>query len=315
MRQAEFDRPRRRRGSGTGSLLVLALAVSMAQVSIARIPTGAPLERPGGVRPVAAATIAPLSDFVSRVAGPGWEIRTVVPPGTSPHVFEPTPRHVRQVAEARLLVTVGFGYDTWARRLVEASASTAVVHDAGLSLGPLGSVGLTQSERDPHWWLAPELAARSLGPIAERFCLLDPAGAPGYRARAQASASAFRELERRMAVRLAPVQGRGFLSAHPGWSYFAARFGLHEIGSLEPVPGREPSPLELKSLIDTARAERLSSLFTEPQFPISAARVVAEDAGLRLLTVDPIGGVSGRISYVELMTFNADVFANGLAQK
>ena len=306
MRQAEFDRPRRRGGSGTGSLLALALAVSMAPVASARLDN---------LRPVAAATIAPLADFVSRVAGPGWEIRTVVPPGTSPHVFEPTPRHVRQVAEARLLVTVGFGYDTWARRLVEASASSAIVHDAGLSLGPLGSVGLGESERDPHWWLAPELAARSLGPIAERFCVLDPAGAPGYRARAEETARVFRELERRLAARLASVRGRGFLSAHPAWSYFAARFGLREIGSLEPVPGREPSPLELKSLIDTARAERLSSLFTEPQFPISAAHVVAEDAGLRLLMVDPIGGVPGRISYVDLMIYNANVFSNGLAQK
>ena len=315
MRQAEFEKPRTRGGVKRRSLLLLAafLSAFLSLNAHSGISSSA-AAKPGGSRSIAAATIAPLSDFVSRVAGPGWEIRTVVPPGTSPHVFEPTPQHVRRVAEARLLVTVGFGYDSWARRLVEASASKAMVHDAGLSLGPLGSVGLSETERDPHWWLSPELAAQSLAPIAEAFCLLDPPGAAGYRERASATAQTFRALEGRLALLLAPVRGRGFLSAHPAWSYFASRFGLREIGSLEPVPGREPSPLELKSLIDTARAENLSSLFTEPQFPMSAARVVAEDARLKLLSVDPIGGIEGRLSYVDLMTFNANVFLEGLAR-
>ncbi|MEO6323468.1 MAG: metal ABC transporter substrate-binding protein [Thermoanaerobaculia bacterium] len=303
MRQAESGTPRARSGTNRAACSALALAAALISLAIAGRESQ---------RPVAAATIAPLSDFVSRVAGSGWEIRTVVPPGTSPHVFEPTPRHVRQLAEARLLVTVGFEYDTWARRLVEASASRATVHDAGLSLGELGSVGLSEQERDPHWWLAPELAARALGPIAERFVALDPGGAAGYRARAKESARDFRSLEHEIAATLLPVRGRAFLSAHPAWSYFASSFGLREIGSLEPVPGREASPLELKSLIDTARREKLIALFTEPQFPISAARVVADDAGLRLLTLDPIGGVAGRTTYTELMSYNASVFLSGL---
>lgn len=275
------------------------------------VPRSAHAGRVARVAHVAVATIAPLADFVSLVAGPDWSVRTVVPPGTSPHVFEPTPRHVREVADASLLVTVGFGYDDWARRLVSASASSARIHVAGSGIGPLPPP--SDGEVDPHWWLSPELAARSLAPLAETLADLDPAGAGGYRERAAKAAALFLQLDAHIARELASVRGRGFLSAHPAWGYFGNRYGLHEIGSLEPVPGREPSPVELKGLIDLARKERVSTLFTEPQFPTGAARVIAADAGLRVMMVDPIGGVPGRQSYLELMRFNADVFVRGLA--
>ncbi|HEX5854571.1 MAG TPA: zinc ABC transporter substrate-binding protein, partial [Thermoanaerobaculia bacterium] len=58
-------------------------------------------------RRVAAATIAPLASLTATVAGPLWEVRTVIPPGVSPHVFEPAPRHVKRFAPASLVVAVG----------------------------------------------------------------------------------------------------------------------------------------------------------------------------------------------------------------
>jgi len=79
------------------------------------------------------------------------------------------------------------------------------------------------------------------------------------------------------------------------------------------VPGREPSPRELKALVTEGRQGGLGRLFTEPQFPPAAARVVANEAGLDLTLVDPIGGVPGRATYPELMRFNADAFVRGLS--
>ena len=71
----------------------------------------------------AAATISPLADLLSRVAGPGWEVRTIVPPGTSAHLFEPAPKDVRRLAGVRLVVTVGGGYDDWAGHLARSGAA------------------------------------------------------------------------------------------------------------------------------------------------------------------------------------------------
>lgn len=303
--------------------------------------------RGGGDRPVAVATIAPLGDLVRSVAGPGWTVRTVIPPGTSPHVFEPEPSDLRKLVDARLVVVAGAGYDDWMRRALAACASRARVLDAAesLGIGP-GRRGTARAGEgahaddahggspeegdahahetshaghvhgalgeDPHWWLSPVLAAKALEPIAESLAALDPAEAGAYRQRARETASAYLALDAEIAAALAPLRGKRFVSAHRAWVYFADRYGLVEAASIEPVPGREPSPKELKGLVDEGRRGGLGQLFTEPQFPPAAARVIAREAGLDLTLVDPIGGVPGRETYPALMRFNAAAFSKGL---
>jgi zinc transport system substrate-binding protein len=304
---------------------------------------------PAGNAPVAVVTIAPLADLVRSVAGPGWTVRTVIPPGTSPHVFEPAPSDLRKLVGARVVVVVGAGYDDWMRKVLRACASDAPVHDAAASIqiGPgrcevegdhdhahdhahdheadhadegeeSGSPGGHEGHahgvlgEDPHWWLSPVLAARSLGPIAEAFAAVDPIHAEEYRRRAERAAEGLLSLDAELAGLLEPIRGKRFVSAHRAWVYFADRYGLTEAASIEPVPGREPSPRELKALVEEGRRGGLGRLFTEPQFPPAAARVVAREARLALTLVDPIGGVPGRETYAELMRFNAAAFRSGL---
>lgn len=264
---------------------------------------------------VAAATIAPLASLAAMVAGPAWEIRTVIPPGTSPHVFEPAPRDVRRFAPARLVVTVGAGYDDWAGKLVAACASGAVVHDAGRSVGVVSGGGEGedgQLGRDPHWWLSPKLAARSLAPLAERFARLDPADAAGYRTRARGGEAALHALDVELAALLAPVRGRTIVAAHNSWAYFAAEFGLENGGAIEVAPGREPSPRDLQRLMELVRARHVGAVFAEPQFSPAAARVLASDARILVAFVDPIGGVPGRADYASLLRYDALAFRAAL---
>jgi ABC-type Zn uptake system ZnuABC Zn-binding protein ZnuA len=276
--------------------------------------------RPAEERLVAAATIPPLADVVSRVAGPLWRVSTVVPAGVSPHVFEPTPREARLVAPARLLVTVGAGYDGWAARLASACASKAALFDAGRAAGieaaddgdGLAAHGHGGLGHDPHWWLSPPLVAKMLPALAAELALLDPAGAAGYRERTALLSEALTRLDAELLEILRPVAGSPLFTAHDAWVYFADRYGLGAGASIEPVPGREPSPKAIRALVLGARRDKVRTLFTEPQFPPDMARVVAAEAGLSLSTVDPIGGVAGRASYEELLRFNARVFRAGL---
>jgi ABC-type Zn uptake system ZnuABC Zn-binding protein ZnuA len=289
---------------------------------IAAAALGLPLAAHAGAaaeRPLAAATIAPLASLTARVAGDGWDVVTVVPPGVSPHVFEPGPREVKRLAKARVVVTVGAGYDAWAARLVAACAASAVIHDAGASVGVAveeragdehdhdGEVG-----RDPHWFLSPRRAAAALGPLAEAFARVDPAGAAGYRARALETSRALAALHAEIEALLAPVRGRVVVSTHNSWTYFLADYGLVNGGSVEPLPGREPSPHQMRALVDLVRERRIPALFSEPQFSLSAARAIARDAGVRLVLVDPQGGVPGREEYADLLRFDARAFREGL---
>jgi len=268
-----------------------------------------------GSRWVAAATIAPLASLTATVAGPAWDVRTVIAPGVSPHVFEPAPRDVRRFAPARLVVTVGAGFDDWASKLAATCAPDAVLHDAGRSVGVVSEDGGDHDGeigRDPHWWLSPKLAARALAPLAETLARLDPPGAAGYRSRARDGAAALDALDAELATVLAPVRGRPIVAAHNSWAYFAAEYGLENGGAIETVPGREPSPRDIRRLLDLVRSRKVLTIFAEPQFSPAAARILATDAGIRVALVDPIGGVPGRSDYASTLRFDAHAFRDGL---
>ncbi len=290
---------------------------------------------------LATASIQPLADIVRRVAGPSWTVTAIVPPGRSAHVFEPSPSDAAQLAKTQLVAVVGAGYDSWVAKMAAASAAQTRIHDTSASLGIGREGGHAEAhgdhdegghgerdepadhhhhhhgsvETDPHWWLSPARAAQSLEPLARVLSEIDPAGAPGYFARAAEYQNQMLALDKQIEEMLLPVTGRGFVSSHPAWIHFTQRYGLKQAGSIEPKPGREPSPRELKALIDEARAGGYGVLFTEPQFPASAARIVAEDAGLALALLDPIGGVPGRETYVDMMLFNARSVLSGITKR
>ena len=108
------------------------------------------------------------------------------------------------------------------------------------------------------------------------------------------------------------MKGRPIVAAHNSWAYFAADYGLENGGAIETVPGREPSPRDIKRLLDLVRARNVRAVFAEPQFPPAAARILASDAGIRVALVDPIGGVPGRADYAAMLRFDARAFRDGL---
>ncbi|MCC6133236.1 MAG: zinc ABC transporter substrate-binding protein [Acidobacteria bacterium] len=298
----------------------------MTLILVAGLPSCTRKGEPSG-RFRGAASIAPLSSLLRTVAGEGWDIHTIVPPGISAHVFEPTPSDAARLARVDLVVTVGGGYDPWITKMVEACASKARVLDTAGFLGLAPEESHDEDEHghahahshsaghDPHWWLSPRLAVEVLPELAATLSRVDPAGAAGYVRRSAELEASILELDGEIERHLAPRKGTGFVSAHPAWTHFALRYGLTQIGSIEPAPGRDPSPWEIRQLIDGARKGGSSTLFTEPQFSTAAATAIASDAGLSLALVDPIGGVPGRMSYVEMMRFNMAAFEKGLARK
>ena len=85
--------------------------------------TGSPAQAapfPAPAKISVAASILPLADFCQHIGGDLVTVTVLVPPGASPHTFEPTPTAVAKAAAAQVFVYVGAGLDPWAERLLKA---------------------------------------------------------------------------------------------------------------------------------------------------------------------------------------------------
>lgn len=284
------------------------------------LPPGAP----AATAPVpVTVSIHPLALLVAEVGGDAVEVRTLLAPGASPHGFEPRPSQVRDLARARLLVTVGAGLDPWAGRLHD----TVAPDMAWLELAdhvPLdapdepasGHDGHAhEAEGNPHFWLDPvRVRDNGVPAIVAALSAVAPDHAVGFAARGADFRDRLNALDRELAEALTPYAGRGFVAFHSAFTYFARRYGLRQVAVVEPLPGREPSARWMREVIRAARESGARAVLIEPQFNPRVARNVARQFDGRVVTVDPVGdpaGPSGR-SYADLLRFNLRAFTEAL---
>jgi ABC-type Zn uptake system ZnuABC Zn-binding protein ZnuA len=284
-----------RRGGGRSLAAAAGLLATVLWTGLAGLASGEE------TRPTLAATIFPLYDIARQVAWPAADVALMLPPGASPHAFEPTPSQVRALAKARVVFVIGHGLDDWAARLARsAGVSRVVVVDRGVALrreagGPV----------DPHYWLAPANAKAIAQTVAGELEGLVPArrseiqsALTGYLGRLDAVEAEVRGI-------LADLPARRIATFHDAFGYFAEAFGLEVAAVFEPYPGREPSPRFVAEFQRQVRASGVRTLFAEPQLSLEPLRPLARDLGVTLSVLDPLGGVAGRDTYLELLRFNA----------
>ena len=91
-----------------------------------------PAEAEGKI--VVIATILPLADWAREVGGDRVYVQTLLPAGASPHTFDPSPRDMRLISRASLLLKIGLHMDDWGATLARSAGKN------GPSLISLGEV-------------------------------------------------------------------------------------------------------------------------------------------------------------------------------
>ncbi|MFQ5508830.1 MAG: metal ABC transporter substrate-binding protein [Leptospirillia bacterium] len=263
-------------------------------------------------------SVHPLALLVGAIGGDRVAVSTLLPPGASPHGFEPTPRQIRELAGADLLVTVGGGLDSWATRL------GAAVRDGAphLTLARDDQAGAEHDAHghggeDPHLWLDPiRVRDQVLPSLSAALIRVAPDAAGVFSSRAEHLSEQLTDLDRELSERLAPYRGRAFVSFHGAWTHFAGRYNLREVAVVEPSPGREPSARWMRQVIESARREGARAILIEPQFNPRIARTIAEQFGGRVVTVDPLGDPRSPAgaSYPALMRASVAAFEEALSE-
>lgn len=255
------------------------------------------------------ASIYPIGDMVKEVGGERVEVGVLLPPGASPHVFEPTMRAAKELSQARLFFEVGAGLDFWAEKLARGSKAniTVIVLSDGMRLLREGGEHRHEHEAaNPHVWLDPVLAMEMVKRIEKALVEADPQSAGIYRRQSAEYIGRLQALDSEIRKTVANFRIKSFISFHPAWDYFALRYGLKSVGVIEQSPGKEPSPQKLREIVKAIRDYHIRAVFAEPQLNPKSAEVIAREAGVKVIMLDPEGGLPGRETYLGLMRYNLD---------
>jgi zinc transport system substrate-binding protein len=255
------------------------------------------------------ATIFPLFDIVRSIAGDKAETILILPPGASPHTFELTPGKVKEISGARLVFKIG-GLDDWIDKASESSPYVKkITVDRGIEF--LAS-GEGEKTRDPHYWLAAKNGKIIARNIYEELVASDPGNKDYYFQNLENFLSSLDKADQEIKKELADIKNKKIIVFHDAWRYFAAEYSLEIAGVFEPSSGRGLAPRDLKNLTETAKKSGVKAIFSEPQFSVDALAPLAGDLGLEIYVLDPIAGVPGRESYIDLLRYNSQTFYQAL---
>jgi ABC-type Zn uptake system ZnuABC Zn-binding protein ZnuA len=269
-------------------------------------------------RPLVLATTAILADLARQVAGDALRVEAIVPAEADPHTFDITPAQARRIGQARLIFANGLGLEgPLLDSLLAHKAAEAPLLAVGEAVGQRLGLSSGVSE-DPHLWLDPRLAAEYVLAMAEALAGLDPAGAEGYRGRAQQYVGQLRALDEEAGrtLQALPPQRRQLVASHAAFHWLARRYGLQEVGYLVSSPEAEPSPAQVAALRQRLQQQRVPAVFVEPQLE-GADRLLArlaQDLGLRVCTLYSDAFDDRVRSYLELMRHNGRELARCLGE-
>jgi zinc transport system substrate-binding protein len=228
-----------------------------------------------GNREKVVAAFYPLAYAAQEIGGDKVEVENLTPAGAEPHDLEISPRDVRDLSEADLVLLLGHGFQP----SLEKAAGNG---DKVLAL--LDTPGLNRfSNGDPHVWLDPQryiLIVRRIG-----SALHEESSTRGFVTRLGA-------LDRDYRRGLAHCPRREIVTSHEAFAYLSQRYGLRQVAITGLTPEAEPSPRALQHVIELVRETHATTIFFETLVSPRIAETVARETGAKTAVLDPIEGLT-----------------------
>ena len=156
-------------------------------------------------------------------------------------------------------------------------------------------------EHDPHIWLDPMNAKVILSEMAEHLIENDQKNASKYKANLKKAHKDLDKLTKKVKSEL----NKDFKSIvfHDAYQYFEKRFGVNILGAFTVNADVLPGAEQLSEIREVIEHEKVSCVFSEPQFNPDIIKAVAKDTNIKTGVIDPLGATlnPGKNLYFDLI--------------
>ncbi|GHT66375.1 zinc ABC transporter substrate-binding protein [Bacteroidia bacterium] len=237
-------------------------------------------------------TIEPQRYFASQLADTLFTVETMVPPGTSPETYDPSPNQMAGLARAKAYFCIGYiGFEqAWMDKL-KANQPNVKFFDNSKDISLIKTnahahEGHHHGDVDPHIWSSPREALTIVKNMYEALVEIDPAHEAVYTENRQKLTEKMTETDKKMTDILKSSSQKAFVIYHPALAYFARDYGLTQY-CIE-NDGKEPSPEQLKKLVETVKSLQVKTIFVQQEFDRKNAETIAQETGCKLVIINPL---------------------------
>ena len=162
--------------------------------------------------------------------------------------------------------------------------------------------GHAHGEHDPHIWLDPMNAKVILSEMAEHLIENDQENASKYKTNLKKANKDIDKLVKKVKSEL----NKDFKSIvfHDAYQYFEKRFDVNVLGAFTVNTDVLPGAEQLSKIREIIEHDKVSCVFSEPQFNPDIINAVAKDMNIKTGVLDPLGATltPGKTLYFDLIS-------------
>jgi ABC-type Zn uptake system ZnuABC Zn-binding protein ZnuA len=257
------------------------------------------------------ATLPDLASIATQIGGDAVSVKCIGKPNEDPHYIQAKPSFIVTLNNADVLIENGLELEVgWLPALVDqtrnekirAGAPGLVVAADGVPLLEIPTEAVTRAMGDvhpggnPHFSIDPENGKIMARNIAEGLSRVAPEKSALFHANLDKLLANIDTSETACMKAMEPYRGTKVVTYHKSLSYFCQRFGLVEVGTVEPKPGIPPSASHVTELITQMENDKVRLILMEPWHERQTPETIAEQTGAKLVEIPAQVGGDANIS-------------------
>lgn len=238
-------------------------------------------------KPIVLVSIDPQKFFVQQIAQDSVDIVVLVPPGASPHSFEPTAKQLILASRANLWFSIGEPFEKKALVVLKSHNQNIDVIDTKKNVSLLKGSCCRHclDDIDTHIWLSPKRSKIQALTIKEALVKHFPENKDFYEKNYTQLISDLDLLDNDIKASFENNPTKVILVSHPAFGYYCDDYHLKQL-SIE-IEGKDPSPKQLTELLKLARSLNIKAIYAQEQYQTKGAYLMAKELDAKVYIVDP----------------------------
>lgn len=288
-------------------------------------------------------TVYPLQYFTERIGGDLVDVKTVYPPGSDEHTYEPSQKDMIKMADSDLFIYLGLGLEGFVDqakdilsnegvKMIAAGEHLAIEnteqhehddhehehdHDHDHDHDGHSHDGHDHGDVDPHVWIDPVYGQQLAEEIKTQLITALPEHEEEFTANFDQLNEELNKLNDKFTSMVENADKNKFIVSHAAYGYWESRYGLEQISVAGLSTSSEPSQKQLQNIIQTANENTLDTIYFEQNVSSKLTEIVQSEIGaeslqLHNLAVLTEADINEGENYFTLMERNIDNLEKGL---
>jgi zinc transport system substrate-binding protein len=234
-------------------------------------------------------SLGPQVEFVKAVGGDKVDVTLMVPSNADPHTYEPLANQLSRVSNAKMYAELGTPIEfevNYMDKIRAINPNMLVLNTSkGIKLIP-NSAENESTTMDPHDYVDPKNAKIMVNNIYQGLVEIDPADKDYYQKNRDSYLQQLDDLDKNTTKLLKGKQGTYILIYHPAFGYYTKDYNLTQVGAM--INDEEPSPQRIAMMVNIAKQNNITVIYTEPQYDPKFMQSIASQIGAQVLNVNDL---------------------------